>query len=139
MYRCFKWRGPHMEEKLKLIKVEYLSIHWFDHTQILNKNYFKIWTVKYLGKDSADNTQLKLRGPNWNEQTLNENDNQLMTTSNYKMKYFSNHWLDLNQILNSRYGDKTEVNRSFKWRQPPIPGSSFLRMKSKTITVYCLG
>ena len=62
-----------------------------------------------------------------------------MTTSNYKIKYFSNHWLDLNQILNSRYGDKTEVNRSFKWRQPPIPGSSFLRMKSKTITVYCLG
>ena len=33
-YKSLKWRRPQMEDHLKMLKVEYLSIRFLDHTQI---------------------------------------------------------------------------------------------------------
>ena len=36
LYKPFKWRGPPIEDNLKILKVEYLINRLLDHTQILN-------------------------------------------------------------------------------------------------------
>jgi hypothetical protein len=35
-YKSLKGRPPQIEEDLKILKVEYLSNHLLDHTQVLN-------------------------------------------------------------------------------------------------------
>ena len=36
MFKYFKWRQHSMEDNLQILKVEYLSHHWLDPTQISN-------------------------------------------------------------------------------------------------------
>ena len=36
MYKSFKLKRPPIEDDLKILKVEYLSDHLLDHTQMLN-------------------------------------------------------------------------------------------------------
>ena len=76
-----------MEDSIKILKVEYLSNHLLDHTQIL---YLMLYdqTIFY-------NT-LKLR-----RLTMIDNLNIL------KVKYLSTHLLDHAQILNLSYDDPT--------------------------------
>ena len=38
LHKSFKWRRPQMEDELKILKVEYLSNHFLDHTQIFNSS-----------------------------------------------------------------------------------------------------
>ena len=36
------------------------------------------------------------------------------------VKYLSNHWSDLSQILNLNLRDQPKVNKGLKWRQPAL-------------------
>jgi hypothetical protein len=60
--KCLKWRQPLMEDDLKILKVEYLSNHLSDPTQILN---------------SSSGDQKKVKNA-WNEDDL-----EWKTTSKY--------------------------------------------------------
>ena len=72
-----------MEEGLKLLKVEYLSNHWFDHPQILNFSLGE--QIKFINAGSEDDLKI------------------------LKLEYISNHWLDFPQILNLGLGDWTKI------------------------------
>ena len=60
--KCLKWRGPPMEDDIKISKVEYLRNHWSDLPKILNLS-------------SGDQTKIKTA---WNEDDL-----QWKTNSKY--------------------------------------------------------
>ena len=74
---------------LKILKVEYLSHHQLELSQILN------WS---LGHQTETKYCMKWRWP------LMEDDLKVL-----KVQYLSNHWLDLSQILNLSLGDQTET------------------------------
>ena len=88
-WKCLKWRQPPMEDYLKILKVEYLSNHWLDLTQILNLS---------LGDHTKIEHCLK-----WRQHPMQEDLNRL------KVEYHSNHWSDLLQILNFSLEDKTKI------------------------------
>ena len=75
-----------MEDDLKILKVEYLSNHLLDHTQILNLD---------LGDQSKVFKYFKWRRP------LMEDDLKIL-----KVEYLSKHLLDHTQILNLSLDDQ---------------------------------
>ena len=83
-----------MEDNLKKFKVEYLSNHLLNHTQILNLslNYQTIFCKS-----------IKLRRPPM------EDDIKIL-----KVEYLSNHLLDHTQILNLSLYNQTIFCKSFK-------------------------
>jgi hypothetical protein len=85
-----KWRPPPMEDNLKISRVEYLSNHSSNLSQILNLS---------LG----DKTKIKSA---WNEDDLN-----WKTTSKYKKLNMSA--TDLPQILNLSSGDQTKIKNAW--------------------------
>ena len=97
-----QWRRQPMKEDLKILKVEYISNHVLDHSQILNLNlddhFYQIckWRrpsmeddlkklkVKYLSNQLLDHTQILY--VILDDQTIfffNEDNFQLKTTSKY--------------------------------------------------------
>ena len=88
-----------MEDDLKILKVEYLSNHWLDFTQIWN-----------LGL--RDQTKL-YKCFKWRRPPMEDHRKIL------RVEYLSNHWLELTKIWNLRCADQTRLYKSFKWRQPP--------------------
>ena len=87
-----------MEDDLKILKLEYLSNHLLDLTNILN------WS---LYEHSIFSQSFKWRRP-----PMEDNIKIL------KGEYLSNPLLDPTQISNSRLYDQTIMYKSFKWRQP---------------------
>ena len=71
-----------MEDDLKTIKVEYLSNHLLDHTQILNLS---------LDDQTRFDKFLKWRWPSMED-----------NLKIFKVEYLRNHLLDCTQILNLR-------------------------------------
>jgi hypothetical protein len=49
----------------------------------------------------------------------------------WKVEYLTNHWLDLTQIWNLSYWDQTKVQKSIKWRRPPMEDDRQRKMTSK--------
>ena len=78
-----------MEDDIKILKVEYLSNHLLDHTQILNL---------YLDDQTIFYKYLKWRRPPM------EDDLKIL-----KVEYLSNHSSDPPQILNLSSGDQTKI------------------------------
>ena len=93
-------RWPKMEDDLKIWKVEYLSDHWSDLTQI--------WNL------SLQDLTRGYKGVNW-RWTRMEDDLRWKTTSSrrrpQKVEYLSNHLLDLPQIWNLSSGDQTKIKK----------------------------
>ena len=77
-----------MEDDHIISKVEYLSNHWLDLSQILNLS---------LGDQTESKNCLKWRRPTM------EDDLKIL-----EVEYLSNYWLDLSQILNLSWGYQTE-------------------------------
>ena len=88
------WRQP------QNIKVEYLSNHLLDHTQILNLSFY--------------DQIIFCQSFKWRRPTI-EDDLKIL-----KVEYLSNHLLDHTQILDLNFYDKTRFCKFFKWRWPPI-------------------
>jgi hypothetical protein len=86
--KCLKWRGPQMEDDIKISKVEYLRNHWSDLPQILNlisgdqtwkmlemkttsngrrPGNMKRWISQQPLIESSSNLNFKLRGPHQNQ------------------------------------------------------------------------
>ena len=86
-----------MEDDLKILKVEYLSNHWPDLSQILNLSIGN-WTKK---------TCLKGR------QLPMEEDPKIL-----KVEYLRNHVLDFLQIWNLSSGDQTKIK--IAWNEDDI-------------------
>ena len=82
-------------------KVEYLSNHWLDLTQIWNLS-------------SWDQTKVR-KGNKWKQPQM-EDDLQRKKTS----EYLSNNCSDLTKILKLSYWDQTKVCKGIKWRKPPM-------------------
>ena len=81
-----------------ILKVEYLSNHRTDLTQIWNS---------WLGDQAKVYKCFKWRRP------LREDDLKILN-----VEYLSNHWTDLAQIWNSSLGDQTEVYKMFNEDDP---------------------
>ena len=113
-----------MEDDLKISKVEYLSNHWLDLSQILYQS-------------SGDQT--KLKNEKWRWPPIEDN-LQLL-----KVEYLSNHCSDLPPILNLSSGDQTKTKmlkmkmisnwrqhqtiQSWIYQQPLIGSSSNYKLK----------
>ena len=89
-YKSLRLRRPPMEDDLKIIKLDYLSNHLLDHTQILNL--------------SCDNQPVFYKTFKWRWPTIED------VIKILKAKYLSNYF--------SLY-DKTIPYKTLKWRQTP--------------------
>ena len=103
-------RGTPMEDDLKILKVEYLSIHWSDFLQILNLS-------------SGDHIKIK--------NVWNEDDLKIL-----KIEYLSNHWPDLSQIWKLSSWNQTKIKNakninSWIAQQPLVRSSSYLNLKHR--------
>ena len=83
-----------MEDDLKVLKMEYLSNHLLDHTNILNLSF---------DDQTILNKSLKKRLPSM------EDDLKIL-----KWQYLSNHLLKHNQILNLSLDERTIFYKSLK-------------------------
>ena len=107
----FKWRMTSNGRLPKISKVKYLSNHWSDLPQILNLG---LYDQRELCKC------FKWRWPQM------EDDLKWKMTSNgrlpqiSKVKYLSNYWLDLTQILNLGLYDQSKLYKYFKRRRPQM-------------------
>ena len=104
-------RRPPTEEDLKIWKVEYLSNHWLDLTQIWN---LSLW----------DQTRV-YKGMKWRRPPM-EDDLKI-----WKVEYLSNHWSDLTQIWNWSYCDQPRVYKCMSWRRLPMEDDLQGKMTSK--------
>ena len=84
-----------MEDNLKIYKVEYISNHWSDLTQILDLS---------LGYKTKLYKCFKSRRP--------------QTEDDLKVEYLRNYWSDLTQICDLRVGYQTKLSKCFKLWQP---------------------
>ena len=101
-----------MEDDLKIWKVEYISNHWSDLTQIWNLSYW-------------DQTKVR-KGNKWKRPQM-EDDLQRKKTS----EYLSNNWSDLTQIWKLSYRDQTKVCKCIKWRNPTMEDNLQRKMTYK--------
>ena len=89
MEKTSKGRWPPIEDDLKILKVEYLSNHLLDHTQILNLSlYDQTLSFQWRWPPMEDNLKIS------------------------KVEYLSNRLLDHTQILNLDLGDQSNVFKS---------------------------
>ena len=75
-----------MEDDLKILKLEYISIHWSDFPQILNL---------------SSGVQIKIKNPK------KEDDLKIL-----KVEYLSNPWSDFTQISNLSSGDQAKFKNT---------------------------
>jgi hypothetical protein len=94
------WRRPLIEDDLKIVKVEYLSNHLLDHTQILKLSFYE--------------QTMFCKSFKWRRPPM-EDDLKIS-----KVKYLSNLLLDPTKILNLSLYDQIILYKFFKWRRPPI-------------------
>ena len=88
-----------MEEDLKILKVEYLSNHWLDFSQISNLSLGDQTKIKNAW--NKDDLQWKM--------TSKEDDLKIL-----KVEYLSNHWSDFTQISNLSLGDQAKFKNTQK-------------------------
>jgi hypothetical protein len=91
--KWLKWRGPPMEDDLKILKFKYLRNH-------------KLYLPQILNLSSGDQTEIKKA---WNEDNLKWKTNLNIL----KVEYLSNHWSDLSPILNLSSGDTTKIKTTW--------------------------
>ena len=112
-----------MEDDLKILKVEYLSNHLLDHTQILNLSWYE-QTIFYKSFKWRRPPNLKILSLSFYDQTIfcksfkwrrppMEDDLKIL-----KVDYLSNCLLDHTKISNLSLYDQTIFCKSFKWRRP---------------------
>ena len=118
LYKFFKWRGPPTEDDLKILKLEYLSNHLLDLTNILN------WS---LYDQSIFSQSFKWRRP-----PMEDNIKIL------KGEYLSTLLLDPTQISNSSLYDQTIMYKSFKWRFKLKTTSKYQKWIISATTVWIM-
>ena len=92
-----------MEEDLKIFKVEYLSNHWTDFTQILNLSLGDKTKIKDAWTEDDHSWKRTTNG----RQPPPEEDIKI-----FKVKYLSNHWSDFPLILYLSSGDQTKIKNA---------------------------
>ena len=89
-----------MEHNLKILKVDYLSNHLMDPTQILNL--------------SLDYQTILYKSFKWRRPPMKDDLNKL------KVEYPNNQLLDHTQMLSLSSDEQTLFFKSSKWRRPPM-------------------